>query len=257
MFEPIGYFKTPQRYAYDAGRQSTTANSTGCIELQGRKNFEQALIGLQEIQRIWIIFQFHHNENWKPMIRPPRGSHQKIGVFATRAPYRPNAIGLSCVPLLKIEGLKIFVGPADLLDGTPILDIKPYLSYSDSFPDSQVPWLDQQKYLNYILEYSELSLQQMEFLFPLPLGDFLENQLSFHPTDTQRKRVIFQNENEWIICYRTWRILFTIHDNQKIKINSIYSGYSACELFEESDPYQDKELHRRYNKIFGVLPITK
>jgi tRNA (Thr-GGU) A37 N-methylase len=88
------------------------------------------------VERIWLLFVFHNNSNWKAQSSPPVAPNRKIGVFATRSPYRPNPIGLSCVELVKIEKLKIYVRNFDLLDNTPILDIKPYIPYSDSFPDA-------------------------------------------------------------------------------------------------------------------------
>lgn len=98
-----------------------------------------AFRGLEEYSHIWLIWQFSQavRENWSPTVRPPRlGGNQRMGVFATRSPFRPNAIGLSCVRLLKVEpntpeGPVLTVAGADLMDGTPILDIKPYIPYAD------------------------------------------------------------------------------------------------------------------------------
>ena len=122
-FEPIGTFHCTARYPYDAARQSPIAESNGgCVLLEIGHNHEQALQDLEGFSHIWLIYVFHHNPNWRPMVQPPRAS-RKVGVFASRAPYRPNPIGLSCVELISIQGLCVNVGPHDLLDGTPILDI--------------------------------------------------------------------------------------------------------------------------------------
>ena len=114
-------------------------------ELEGLVVFEpeyripEALRGIEGFSHLWLIWQFSENlrEDWSPTVRPPRlGGNERLGVFATRSPFRPNALGLSCVKLLGVEekpgmGLALKVGGADLMDGTPIFDIKPYLPYAD------------------------------------------------------------------------------------------------------------------------------
>ena len=103
-----------------------------------------ALRGLEDFSHLWIIWQFSEavRQNWSPTVRPPRlGGNTRMGVFATRSPFRPNEIGLSCVQLVGIEhtvnnGTVIHVAGADLMDGTPILDIKPYIPYADSHPEA-------------------------------------------------------------------------------------------------------------------------
>ena len=103
-----------------------------------------ALRGLEDFSHIWLIWQFSQavREGWSPTVRPPRlGGNVRMGVFATRSPFRPNPIGLSCVRLVGMEkdpelGHVLVVAGADLMDGTPILDIKPYLPYADSHPEA-------------------------------------------------------------------------------------------------------------------------
>lgn len=103
-----------------------------------------ALRGVEGYSHLWIIWQFSQavRQEWSPTVRPPRlGGNVRMGVFATRSPFRPNNLGLSCVKLLGIEeteneGVVLHVAGADLMDGTPIFDIKPYISYSDSFPEA-------------------------------------------------------------------------------------------------------------------------
>ena len=102
------------------------------------------LRGIEGYSHLWIIWQFSQavRQNWSPTVRPPRlGGNTRMGVFATRSPFRPNNLGLSCVKLLGIEqtekdGTVLRVAGADLMDGTPIFDIKPYIPYSDSFPEA-------------------------------------------------------------------------------------------------------------------------
>lgn len=128
-------------------------------ELESRIVFEpeyrvrEALRGIAEYSHLWLIWEFSEakREDWSPTVRPPRlGGNKRVGVFATRSPYRPNPIGLSSVKLLRIEesrneGITLVVGGADLLDGTPIYDIKPYLSFTDSHPDAVCGFADRVK----------------------------------------------------------------------------------------------------------------
>lgn len=124
---------------------------SGLVEgLEGRIIFEpefrnpEAVRGLEEFSHIWLLWQFSENkkEHWDATVRPPRlGGNKRLGVFATRSPFRPNGIGLSCVRLKKIEldeglGAVLTVQGADLMDGTPIYDIKPYIPYTDSRPEA-------------------------------------------------------------------------------------------------------------------------
>ena len=102
------------------------------------------LRGIEGFSHLWLIWQFSEavRDNWSPTVRPPRlGGNTRMGVFATRSPFRPNNLGLSCVKLLRVEqtadqGMVLHVAGADLMDGTPIFDIKPYIPYSDSHPDA-------------------------------------------------------------------------------------------------------------------------
>lgn len=116
----------------------------GIIEFLPEFRNADAVRGIDGFSHIWLVWQFSKavRETWSPTVRPPRlGGNQRMGVFATRSPFRPNSIGLSCVRLLKVDtaadnGPMLYVSGADLLDGTPIFDVKPYLPYSDSVPDA-------------------------------------------------------------------------------------------------------------------------
>ncbi len=119
-------------------------------ELQSRIVFEkeyrdiEAFRGIEDFSHIWVIWQFSENlkGGWSPTVRPPRlGGNERKGVFATRSPFRPNALGLSCLRLIRLEkdknlGPVLYVAGADLMDGTPIFDIKPYVPYADCHPDA-------------------------------------------------------------------------------------------------------------------------
>ncbi len=114
-------------------------------DLRARVVFEpeyaapEALRGLEDFSHIWLIWGFSENADrgWSPTVRPPRlGGNARMGVFATRSPFRPNPVGLSCVELLGVEDGCLIIGGADLVDGTPIFDIKPYVPYADCRPEA-------------------------------------------------------------------------------------------------------------------------
>jgi tRNA-Thr(GGU) m(6)t(6)A37 methyltransferase TsaA len=245
--EPIGTFFADSKYPYEARRQASADNSLGEIRLS--PGFEQALEDLGGFERIWIIFQFHHNTEWKPKVMPPRGPRIKRGVFATRAPYRPNALGLSCVRLIKVEGLRVIVEGHDLLDGTPVLDIKPYLPYADAFPESKVGWLEHIDSLKWQVDFSLHAAKQIRWLEErglTQLESFTQAQLEFDPLDSQRKRVEECNDG-FRLAYRTWRVDFTAdQDKRWIHVDSIQTGYSMDDLNTNEDPYMDKDLHRQF-----------
>ncbi len=128
-----------------------------------------ALRGLEGFSHIWLIWGFHHNKRnvWAPMVKPPRlGGNMRMGVFATRSPNRPNALGLSSVKLDGIEnhpeyGMIIHVSGIDLVDQTPIYDIKPYLAYTDSHPDALAGYIDTIEENKLNVEFSEELLEQI------------------------------------------------------------------------------------------------
>lgn len=146
-------------------------------ELEGRIVFEgeyraaDALRGIEGFSRLWLIWQFSENlrEGWSPTVRPPRlGGNVRRGVFATRSPFRPNSLGLSCVELCRVDydapdGPVLIVKGADLLDGTPIFDIKPYVPYSDSFPHAQGGFADKVERVTLTVDFPpELELRVPE-----------------------------------------------------------------------------------------------
>ena len=146
-YRPIGFLRSPYARRIDAPHQATVvagtetgAPVTARLELAEWLD-EQAIQDLSGFERIWLIFAFHMNDGWKSSVKPPRGG-PKRGVLATRSPHRPNAIGLSAVELVAVEGRTLLLRGVDLLDGTPVLDIKPYVPYADAFPDARAGWID-------------------------------------------------------------------------------------------------------------------
>lgn len=141
----IGHIETDFKEKFGIPRQSGIVEETiGKIIFEKKYQVPEAFRGLEDFSHIWILWKFSkaEREEWSPTVRPPLlGGNKRMGVFATRSPFRPNPIGLSSVKLDRIEYTKdrgpvLWVRGADLLDGTPIYDIKPYLAYADSHPDA-------------------------------------------------------------------------------------------------------------------------
>lgn len=150
----IAHIETDFEDKFGVPRQSSLVESLcGRIVFEPEYRVAEAFRGLEQFDRIWLIWQFSKamREGWSPTVRPPRlGGNERVGVFATRSPFRPNSIGLSCVKLERIEqdrllGPVLWVRGADLVNGTPIYDIKPYLPYADCRPEAAGGFASQPK----------------------------------------------------------------------------------------------------------------
>lgn len=137
-FTPIGTIHSCYGEKFGIPRQPGLVKSaTATLELRPPFNTPDALRGLEAFSHLWVVFVFHQSirEQWKAMVRPPRlGGNERVGVFASRSNFRPNPIGLSVVELSEVDGSTLKFGGGDFLDGTPVLDIKPYIPYADRIP---------------------------------------------------------------------------------------------------------------------------
>lgn len=255
-YSPIGTFLSHAVHPYEAPRQGAADDSglESTVRLKDDAQLKLALKDLAGFSHIWLLFDFHHNADWKPLVLPPRGPHEKRGVFATRSPYRPNAIGLSAVELVRIEGRDLIVRATDLLDGTPILDIKPYVPYADSFADARVGWLAEiERYRHQVVfaPPAEEKLKWLEDNGAKNLRGFLQSQLEFDPSDDERKRVsAHPSAPDFRLAYRTWRADFSLQAKQ-VTVVDISSGYSANDLAAKDDKYGDKDQHRKFLERFS------
>ena len=143
---PIAYIRSPFTEKFGIPRQSNVVDSLeSFVVFEPEYRLADALRGIEDFDYLWLIWQFSENVDagWTPTVRPPRlGGNRRLGVFATRSPFRPNALGLSSVRLLEVvidvsEGPLLRIGGADLMDGTPIFDVKPYIPYTDAHPDAR------------------------------------------------------------------------------------------------------------------------
>ena len=157
--KPIARFRSPLKSKFGIPRQSGLVSSlTGSIVFESDYRHIEALRGIEDFDYLWLIWEFSANKRGvrseecgvrNLTVRPPRlGGNKRLGVFATRSPFRPNPLGLSCVRLERVEedpklGPVIYVRGADLMDGTPIYDIKPYVAYADAHPEANCGFVDQ------------------------------------------------------------------------------------------------------------------
>ncbi len=252
VFEPVGIYHCGQTYRYETPRQGVFASNSGVIHMKEGCNFETALQDLNGFGRIWILFEFHLNQTWRPKVLPPVSPDgRRIGVFATRSPHRPNRLGMSCVELERVEGLSVYVRNSDLLDRTPVLDIKPYIPRADSFPDSATGWLEDARADNWNVIFIPEVLPDLEFIrnvSGLDLKGFCKVQLSLDPLSPERKRLKKESESLWSIGCRTWRLIFTAEDaSRTIQVREVRSHYREDELLPGTpDKYGDKDFHRAF-----------
>lgn len=250
-FEPIGHFHGGAARKYEAPRQGVFAGGAGRVELVGGLNFETAVRELEGFERVWLLFVFDRNgDGWRPTVHPPVTAPgvPRVGVFASRAPYRPNPIGLSCVRLTGVRGRVLEVEEADLLDGTPILDVKPYIPAADAFPEARAGWVEAQEHWRVDAEPAF----EAAAVFVRDAGgpDLLATatlQLAGEPFDSSRKRVARTGENTGVFSVRMFRIDFEVDAaTRRVTLKTLRSGYSPEELVAPDDPYADKTLHRAF-----------
>lgn len=149
LFKAIAVVRSPFKDKFGIPRQPGLASAAkGVVKFNPDPDLRTALRAIEGFSHIWIVFVFHEHggRKWKPSIRPPRlGGAEKVGVLASRSPHRPNPIGLSAVVLDRVDldaegGPELFVSGVDLLDGTPVLDVKPYLPYADAVSGASAGW---------------------------------------------------------------------------------------------------------------------
>ncbi len=243
VLKPIGHIKTTMQAKFDAPHQpSGSEKEVSVIELIDDSRMELALSDLESFSHIWLVWWFHRNQNWRAKVLPPRGPEKRRGVFATRSPHRPNPIGLTAVQLLKIERNKIYIGSHDLVDGTPILDLKPYLPKVDSFPTANSGWIAQVEATlanspKFEIHYSELATEQLKWFTSQGINfiDRATELLSIDPSPHRTRRIKKQPNNKYRMGCGGWRIIFSIEKNQ-VMIEKFYSGYPKSSLTPESEP---------------------
>jgi len=195
--DPIGYVESPYKEKFAIPRQPGLVDAAhGKVILVGQANNADTVKALQQFSHLWLLFVFHQTQQqgWKPLVRPPRlGGNKKVGVFSTRSTFRPNPIGMSVVKLENIDMVKqdvvIHISGIDLLDKTPIVDIKPYIPYSDSIPTAQAGFAQTEPEAKLTVHFSDGALaayQQVEQRLPQLLV-LIEQVLAQDPRPAYKK----------------------------------------------------------------------
>ncbi len=211
--QPIAHMRSDFATKFGIPRQSGLVE-----ELKSTIVFEpgfrdpEALRGIEGFSHLWIIWQFSEavRQGWSPTVRPPRlGGNTRMGVFATRSPFRPNNLGLSCVKLLGVEqtkehGTVLHVGGADLMDGTPIFDIKPYIPYSDAHPDAAGGFTDTAGDLLVEVDFPRELLEKL----PEEKRDAAIGVLSHDPRPTYKK----DSDRVYGLTFGGYDIRFTVKE---------------------------------------------
>lgn len=264
VLDPIGVIRTEMVNKFDAPHQPDTGVcSTSVIDLFPGRDFHKALEDLKGFEYIWLIWWFHKNTTWRPKVRPPRGEGMKRGLFATRSPHRPNPIAISAVRLIDVAGLKLVIGGCDLVDGTPILDIKPYIPKVDSFPDAKIGWLAEvedfyQKEGKYKVIFSRLALEQKVWLETRGVNFFPRaiQILERDPSINRTRRISRFNDIFKMGCAE-WRLFFSVNMNQ-VEIQGFLPGYPKEKLLlPGADVIVNKDTQLAFYKKFETLNKDK
>ncbi len=245
---PIGYVRGPATRKVEAPRQPYVARHVeGRIELAPA--YEHAVHDLEGFEHIWVLAWMDRVEGWRPKVLPPR-SETRRGVLATRSPHRPNPIALSAVELLRVEGTTLHVRGLDLLDGTPVLDIKPYLPFADAIPRSRTGWIEApgidaerpaDPQAAYEVVLAPRAAAQLAFLaergvsIEPTLRTILET--SPHPHPYRRIRRDRSRAGGLVLALHDWRIAFHVAPERRVIVTDVRTGYREREL-------SDHPLHR-------------
>ena len=216
---PIAYIHSEFPEKFGVPRQSGLAGSLcGTIVLEPEYRSPDALRGLEGFSHLWLIWGFSANrhEQWQPTVRPPRlGGNERMGVFATRSPYRPNPLGLSCVEIecVDMNTSTIYVRGADLVDGTPIYDIKPYIRYADSRPDAVCGYVDclEERHLDVVFPESAVS----KIMDP-DVREALRQTLSLDPRPSYHN----DSSREYGLSFAGFNVRFVV-DGEKLIVISV------------------------------------
>lgn len=252
---PIGYMRTAQATKVEAARQPAAArDAPGVIELLPGLNLEHAVEDLAAWPRIWVIFWFDRNPGWRPKVLPPRSTTGRKGVLATRSPHRPNPLGLSVLRLDRVDGLRLHVRDVDLLDGTPVLDIKPYVAYTDAHPDAGDGWLrERDPRPSHVVTFTAAAEQQLAWIAErcaLPLRERIEATLRLGPQPHPYRRIRRGKDGAMTLAVQDWRADFRV-DGDRIEVWGLRSGYRPSQLQEPGGADSPPGLHREFRARFG------
>jgi len=214
--QPIGIAHSPYKEKFGTPRQPGLINVQCSIELLPPYNQMDAFKGLDGFSHIWVSFIFHQamRDQWQPTVRPPRlGGNEKVGVFASRSPFRPNNLGLSVVKLLNIEQqsnkLSLHVEGLDVIDGTPVVDIKPYIPYVDAIPAATEGFASGAPEKKLEVEFTQQAEQQLETIeHPEQFRQLVIDVLQLDPRPAYKQS---QEQGEYGISLDSYNIRWSVN----------------------------------------------
>jgi tRNA-Thr(GGU) m(6)t(6)A37 methyltransferase TsaA len=272
--EPIGFVRSARETKVEAARQPrAAAGEAARIELLPGHHYEHALEDLERWELIWVIFWFHLNSGWRPKVLPPRSTTGRKGVFATRSPHRPNPLGMSVVRLERVEGLVLHIRDSDMLDGTPVLDLKPYVAYTDSHPGAGAGWLEDAARAGgagggigagtgmgtqpadpvdkYVVRFEALAAEQVVWVEShtgLALRERVESTLALGPAPHPYRRIRRLGE-EMQLSVKEWRVRFAVMERD-VRVIEITSGFRASQLAAG----ENDEALRPHREFVAIWP---
>lgn len=224
-FQSIGIIQSCYKLKYSTPRQGSLCPLSRC-KLSLHKHIPQfSLDGIEQYSHVWLIFVFHENDNkvFRSKISPPKLDGAKIGVFATRSPHRANPIGMSLVKLDKREGNTLYFSGIDLIEGTPIIDIKPIHSIEMNTKMTVSPWMAEQLDKRIEVEFSEKAAEELRYFVDNDLLEFYKtyeeihqaivDTLSLDPRETYVRRKA-DNSATWGFCFDSLNIIYRVLDNK-------------------------------------------
>lgn len=239
---PIGVVRSPFTDKVSAPRQPAAARDiTGTLELFLAPGMEHAVSDLETCSHLWVVFWFHLAGDFRPKVLPPRSPGKRRGVLATRSPHRPNPIGLSVVRLDRVEGLVLHIRDVDMLDGTPVLDVKPYVPYTDSVPHARVGWLqplvpeasdapptDPEPGFEVTFDPAAAEVLGVLRAHGLELAPAITSVLSLGPQPHPYRR-IKKVEGGFVLAVKDWRARF-VAEGRHVRVTAIETGYRPKQL---------------------------
>lgn len=240
----IGVVRSPFTKKVEAPRQPRAAEGVeGRIELD--PSLAHAVEDLEGFEHVWVIAWMDRAEGFRPKVHPPR-SERRRGVFATRSPHRPNPIALSVMRLERVEGTTLHVSGVDLLDGTPVLDVKPYVPWTDAIPRSRVGWLEEEGSVEggsvegerpddprraFVVEITGAAAEQLAWLAErgVTLEPTLRTVLETSPHPRPYRRIREDREGGFVLALSEWRVAFRLDEGARVTVHAIRSGYRAKE----------------------------
>ncbi len=255
VVRPIGVVRSPFHAKVEAPRQPRAAEG-----VEGRLELDPSLLhaveDLEGFEHVWVIAWLDRVEGFRPKVHPPR-SETKRGVLATRSPHRPNPLALSVMELVRVEGTVLHVRGVDLLDGTPVLDVKPYVPWTDAIPRSRVGWLEEDAPRldedrppdprgAFVVEILPRAAEQLAWLAErgVSLEGALRVVLETSPRPRPYRRIRRDRDGGFVLAIGEWRIAFRLDPGERVHVEELRSGYRARERV-------DRPLHAEFAERFG------